>query len=129
VASDPAPAIAGQQPVSTPRPIAENSQAASAAPESPAPTLGTLLAALALLGILTSATLFAAQMWRRRSDVLNVNLEGRGMPTTERQEVPYAEDAPSFAPLPPMSPLARNDDDDIEQTLRRFAQRLQGNSA
>ncbi len=126
--TSPAPIIplpALQEPASTP--VAEKNDKPAASAASNVPTLGTLLGALALLGILTSAVLFALQMRWRRSDVLNGDWNINEASSDAGPQAPRTEAAPSFAPLPPMGPLAA--EDDIDQALRRFARSIHRRAA
>jgi hypothetical protein len=123
------PATGGQAAATTANEQPVSTKTDKAAAASTGPTLGTLLGALALLGILTSALLFVLQMKWRREDVLNADWETAEAPTTKAPPVvPDAEDAPSFAPLPPMDPIVR-EDDDIERALQRFAQNIKRRAA
>jgi hypothetical protein len=100
---------------SAPQPVATTAPANATDPAG-APTLRLLFAAIALLGFGSAAAFIVATAMRRRTDVLKTALEADDAPETSR-DAPPAEDAPTFAPLPPLGMGA----DDVDQAIRRFA--------
>jgi hypothetical protein len=94
--------------------VASNATADASSPDG-APTWRLLLEAIALLVLVAGAAFGVLQIVRWRTDVLNtVTNEDRDAPVAAP-----ARAAPTFAPLPPMAMLAR--EDDVDQALRRFA--------
>jgi len=100
---------------SAPQPVAANAPANANDPVG-APTLRLLFAAIALLGFGAAAAFIVVAAMRRRTDVLKTALETDGAPD-ESPDAQPAEDAPTFAPLPPIGMGT----DDIDQAIRRFA--------
>jgi hypothetical protein len=85
------------------------------------PGWGTLLAAIALLGLLAGASYAALWIMRRRTDVLNAvqaapRDEDQG--SFDHRPPVAAPEMPTFAPLPPMATTAG--EDDVGEALRRF---------
>ena len=78
-----------------------------------------LFAAIALIAFAGAAMLVVMEAMRRRHDVLNTANATDAEPENWRDEEPL-EDAPTFAPLPPMGMERR--DDDVEEAVRRFLQ-------
>jgi hypothetical protein len=115
--SDQPPATAAEQPA--PPPAAAPAQTASPSAQT-MPTLQLLLGALALLGLLTSATLFMMAMVRRRKDVLNVRREPHTLPYEASPET-SAEDRPTFQSMPALDPIRQHDD--VDEALRRMTRR------
>jgi hypothetical protein len=99
------------------QPIAASEAANASAPDG-GMTWRLLFAAIALLGSAGAAVLVVMDVMRRRRDVLNTALAADAAPEDWRDEGPV-EDAPTFAPLPPIG-MAR--DDDVEEAVRRFVQ-------
>lgn len=77
-----------------------------------------LFAAIALFGFAAAAVLIVLEVRRRRTDVLNNAMTADVAPEDSDESQPV-EDAPTFAPLPPMG-MHRGDD--IEEALRRFTE-------
>jgi hypothetical protein len=102
-------------------------KAAASSPGGGSPTWLLLLAALAILGILACAAFLVMAMMRRRADVLNRLAEADTLPLEPAPELSPAADAPTFAPLPPMSLAPRTDD--VDEALRRFARNFRRNAA
>lgn len=100
---------------SAPQPVAANAPANATDPVG-APTARLLFAAIALLGFGSAAAFIVVAAMRRRTDVLKTAREADGAPDQSRDTQP-AEDAPTFAPLPPIGMGT----DDIDQAIRRFA--------
>lgn len=129
--TEPAPAAAVQQPIVAADAIADAANADGA------PTLALLLAALALLGLVAGGAFLAMGIVRRRTDVLNT-MQHADAPGFEapHDEVPDEElpddalpvvDAPTFAPLPPMAEMPR--EDDVDAALRRFRENMRRRAA
>lgn len=108
---------------------------AGAAPEqssssnsSGGPTFGLLLTALAVLGLLAGAGYLVMSAMRRRGDVLTQLAEADRLPLEAAPELsPAEEDAPTFAPLPPINLAPRSDD--VDEAMRRFARNFRRNAA
>jgi hypothetical protein len=121
------------------QPVAAGDAPAAAAEADGAPTLTLLLGAIALLGLFAGALFLVLAMVRRRTDVLNTvqdadTLPREAMPedvTADEVPVPADEvpvaDAPTFAPLPPMAEVPREDDVDV--ALRRFRENMRRRAA
>jgi hypothetical protein len=77
-----------------------------------------LFAAIALFGFAAAAVLIVLEVRRRRTDVLN-NAVAADVAPEDSYEPQPVEEAPTFAPLPPMG-MHRGDD--IEEALRRFTE-------
>jgi hypothetical protein len=116
-----APAVV-QQPVA----IAAPDKAAASNPGG-GPGLLLLLAALVTLGFLACAVFLVTAMMRRRADVLNSLPEADTLPHESAPELSPAADAPTFAPLPPISLAPRTDD--VDEALRRFARNFRRSAA
>ena len=131
VPAAPAPVATVQQPV----PVSDTPAAAAEADG--APTLTLLLAAIALLGLFAGAMFLVMEIVRRRTDVLNTvqatdtlpiaalpeDVPDEGLP----DEALPVVDAPTFAPLPPMAEVPREDDVDV--ALRRFRENMRRRAA
>ncbi|MEN3377534.1 MAG: hypothetical protein V7604_2889 [Hyphomicrobiales bacterium] len=117
----PAPAPTAEPPVQQPVAAADNAAPVPAAGD--ASTLQFAFAALAFLVILTCAIFCIASARRRRTDVLRKAQHLNALPT----EVAVAPDAPTFAPLPPMSLMPQHDD--VEEAMQRFAERWKRRAA
>lgn len=124
--AQPAPVIVAEPPVAAPPapPVGANRSAkvSNADSSSMLPWVPALLALLALLG---GAAFALRRTVQRRSDVLTV-LRADGDAIDAPPTVPAAE-TPTFDPLPPIVPQAR--EDDVEEALRRFAQNWKRNAA
>jgi hypothetical protein len=125
-AEDQAPAAAERAepaPVAVAAPLVSQPIAVSEAAKASAPDGGMtwrlLFAAIALLGFAGAAALVVLEVMRRRTDVLNTAHAAEAEPENWGDEEP-AEDAPTFAPLPPIGMQRR--DDDVEEAVRRFVQ-------
>lgn len=115
-----APPVAEQPVVQTA--AAPDKAAASSPGGSP-----TWLLLLAALGVLACAAFLVMAMMRRRADVLNRFAEAGTLPLEPAPELSPAADAPTFAPLPPMTLAPRTDD--VDEALRRFARNFRRNAA
>jgi hypothetical protein len=116
--STPAPASAAVAPAQAPQPSAATIPSNVSAPDS-GMTWRLLFAAIALIAFAGAAMLVVMEVMRRRHDVLNTANAADAEPENWRDDEPL-EDAPTFAPLPPMGMERR--DDDVEQAVRRFVQ-------
>jgi hypothetical protein len=116
-------------PVTAPPVVSASAAPAKAAAISPGggPTFGVLLATLAILGVLACAAFLVVAMMRRRADVLNRLAEADLLPLEAAPELSPAADAPTFAPLPPISLAPRTDD--VDEALRRFARNFRRSAA
>jgi hypothetical protein len=112
-ATSPQPPATLDQPVPQPAVASASTEASG---QHRAPTWGHLFGAIALLGFLTSAAFLVMHIVRRRTDVMTTVRDAGGAPFETPVAAP-AREAPTFAPLPPMALMAR--EDDIEQALRR----------
>jgi len=84
------------------------------------PTSGLLLGAVALLGLVACAVFLVMGVARRRTDVLNTVRDANTLPFETSPEVSPAVEAQTFAPLPPIGLMPR--EDDVDEALRRFRQ-------
>jgi hypothetical protein len=96
------------------------------------PGWGTLLAAIGLLGLLAGAAYAALWIVRRRTDVLDaVAVRDEPEDAASFDHRPPARsaapEAPTFAPLPPMTTIAA--EDDVDEALRRSARRVRRHAA
>ena len=96
-----------------------------------------LLGAIALLGLFAGAVFLVMEIVRRRTDVLDTVRDTNTLPIAALpealpdeelpdEELPVA-DAPTFAPLPPMAEVPREDDVDV--ALRRFRENMRRRAA
>ncbi len=113
VSDQPAPAAIVDQPVLSAH------RRANVADDEGRPTLRLLLGAIAFFGLLACAVFIVLETMRRRNDILNI--VPSSAPIGALPETLPAADAPTFAPLPPMAAMPRQDD--VEDALRRFRQR------
>jgi len=118
----PAPAAIAQQPVQQPMAAADSAATVPAAGDTF--TLRFLLAAIALLGFVVCVMFYVGGVKRRRADVLNKARHLNRLPS----EVPTGVAAPTFQPLPPMN-LMPQQQDDVEEAMRRFAERWKRRAA
>jgi hypothetical protein len=100
------------------RPVAIPDITKAANPDGALSPWRLLFAAIALFGFAAAAVLIVLEVRRRRTDVLN-NAMAADVAPEDSDEPQPVEDAPTFAPLPPMG-MHRGDD--IEEALRRFTQ-------
>lgn len=117
----PAPVVAVPQPLAAvPQPLAA-ARAPVTAASGGTSILNWLLAAVALLGAVACAAFFAAEMRRRRTDVLNNVGDDEVLPPDASADESGPLLDPTFEPLPAMRapPL----EDDVDRALRRFARR------
>lgn len=116
-------------PAAVEQPVVKAAAAPDKAASSPGgrPTWLLLLAALAVLGVLACAAFLVMAMMRRRADVLNRLAEADTLPLEAAPELSPAADAPTFAPLPPMTLAPRTDD--VDEALRRFARDFRRSAA
>jgi hypothetical protein len=94
------------------------------------PGLGTLLAALGLLGLLAGASYAALWIVRRRTDVLEAVRDASGGEASFDHRPPASSApsaAPTFSPLPPMATMAG--EDDVDAALRRFSRTMKRRAA
>jgi hypothetical protein len=122
-ASNSQPPATPDQPV--PQPVAASANTDASSPDG-APTWAQLFAAIALLGLLTSAALLVMHIVRRRTDVMNT-VSDADEASDETPAAATVPEAPTFAPLPPMALAAR--EDDVDQALRRFARNVRRRAA
>jgi hypothetical protein len=101
-----------------PQPVATRDTVKAANPDGALSPWRLLFAAIALFGFAAAAVLIVLEVRRRRTDVLN-NAMAADVAPEDSEEPQPVEDAPTFAPLPPMG-MHRGDD--IEEVLRRFTE-------
>jgi hypothetical protein len=96
--------------------------------------IGTLLAAIALLGLLGGTTCGILWIMRRRTDVLSAASDGSGDAPGDDSSFDHrppvasaASEPPTFAPLPPMTLATRQDD--VDEALRRFTENMRRRAA
>ena len=111
-----APPVVAAPPAS--QPVATPDITKAANPDGALSSWRLLFAAIALFGFAAAAVLLLLEVRRRRTDVLN-NAPAADVAPEDSYEPQPVEDAPTFAPLPPMG-MHRGDD--IEEALRRFTE-------
>jgi hypothetical protein len=100
------------------QPLATPDSVKAANPDGALSPWRLLFAAIALFGFAAAAVLIVLEVRRRRTDVLNNAMAADVAPEDSDEQQP-AEDAPTFAPLPPMG---THRGDEIEEVLRRFTE-------